>query len=92
MIALPTIAPTPKPSRPAPTAFPSPAFADALKDNAAIANKAVAAAVLTVLIITPVMTSLFEEYTRDYGWASIHQPPRNDGNLCPIPLLARLNQ
>jgi hypothetical protein len=57
-MALPTIAPTPKPSRPAPTALPSPAFADALKDNVAIPNRAMAAVVLAVLMITPVLVLL----------------------------------
>ena len=92
VIAMPTIAPTPKPSKPAPTALPSPALADVLKDSAAIPNKAVAAAVLTVLIIiTPVLTSSIREYTCDYGRASVQQPsPGAIGNFCLTLLLARL--
>ena len=63
-----------------------------LKDSAAIPNKAVAAAVLTVvIIITPVLTSSIREYTCDYGRASVQQPsPGAIGNFCLTLLLARL--
>jgi len=64
-----------------------------LKDSAAIPNKAVAAAVLTLvlIIITPVLTSSIREYTCDYGRASVQQPsPGAIVNFCLILLLARL--
>jgi len=64
-----------------------------LKDSAAIPNKAVAAAVLTLvlIIITPVLTSSIREYTCDYGRASVQQPSAGAiGNFCLILLLARL--
>jgi hypothetical protein len=66
-----------------------------LKVTAAIPNKAVAAAILTVLliIITPVLTFFIREYTCDYGRASVQQQsPGKRWELMPHPAVSSLNQ